>query len=118
MPSCSCCCLRRSAAARCPPRRVPVKFPAPPARRQWQGLRMKRVHALLFLLLPAMLACSVTSSPTRPSYEEERNPYGAPDLADEYARLKRLGERTDLDPPQAGAQAAGAAPAAATHAGA
>ncbi|HEX8410391.1 MAG TPA: hypothetical protein VF883_16115 [Thermoanaerobaculia bacterium] len=62
---------------------------------------MSRVHALLvLLLLPAMLACSVTSSPKRPSYEEERNPYGAPDLADEYARLKRLGERTDLNPPQ------------------
>ena len=61
---------------------------------------MTRVHALLFLLLPAMLACTVASSPARPSYEEERNPYGAPDLADEYARLKRLGERTDLNPPQ------------------
>jgi len=62
---------------------------------------MSRVHALLvLLLLPAMLSCSVTSSPKRPSYEEERNPYGAPDLADEYARLKRLGERTDLNPPQ------------------
>jgi photosystem II stability/assembly factor-like uncharacterized protein len=76
------------------------KFPVSAAMRQWQGLRMKRVHALLFLLLPAMLGCSVTSSPTRPSYEEERNPYGAPDLADEYARLKRLGERTDLNPRQ------------------
>src|SRR5687768_499133 len=62
---------------------------------------MTRVHALLALLLPAMLACAVTSSsPKRPSYEEERTPYGAPDLADEYARLKRLGERTDLNPPQ------------------
>ena len=61
---------------------------------------MTRVHALLVLLLPAMLACTVSSSPKRPSYEEERTPYGAPDLADEYARLKRLGERTDLNPPQ------------------
>ena len=61
---------------------------------------MARPHALLVLLLPALLACTVTSSPARPSYEEERKPYGAPDLADEYARLKRLGERTDLDPPQ------------------
>jgi hypothetical protein len=61
---------------------------------------MTRVHALLVLLLPAMLACTVTPSPKRPSYEEERNPYGAPDLANEYARLKRLGERTDLNPPQ------------------
>src|SRR5688572_19957207 len=61
---------------------------------------MTRVHALLVLLLPAMLACTVTSSPKRPSYEEERTPYGAPDMADEYARLKRLGERTDLNPPQ------------------
>jgi photosystem II stability/assembly factor-like uncharacterized protein len=31
---------------------------------------------------------------------EERKPYDAPDLADDYARLKRLGERTDLNPPQ------------------
>jgi photosystem II stability/assembly factor-like uncharacterized protein len=61
---------------------------------------MTRVHALLVLLLPAMLACTVTSSPKRPSYEEERTPYDAPDMADEYARLKRLGERTDLNPPQ------------------
>lgn len=60
---------------------------------------MPRVHALLLLLLPAMLACSVTPSPQRPSYEEERNPYGAPDLTNEHARLKRLGERTDLNPP-------------------
>lgn len=61
---------------------------------------MTRVHAFLVLLLPAMLACTVASSPTRPSYEEERLRYDAPDLADEYARLKRLGERTDLNPPQ------------------
>ncbi|HEX6098127.1 MAG TPA: hypothetical protein VF432_17505 [Thermoanaerobaculia bacterium] len=61
---------------------------------------MTRVPALLVLLLPAMLACTVTSSPKRPSYEEERTPYDAPDMADEYARLKRLGERTDLNPPQ------------------
>ena len=62
---------------------------------------MTRVHAVLvLLLLPAILACTVTPSPKRPSYEEERTPYGAPDLADEYARLKRLGERTDLNPPQ------------------
>ncbi len=61
---------------------------------------MTRVRALLFLLLPATLACTVTSSPERPSYEKERTPYDAPDLADEYARLKRLGERTDLNPPQ------------------
>jgi photosystem II stability/assembly factor-like uncharacterized protein len=47
-----------------------------------------------------MLACTVTSSPKRPSYEEERTRYDAPDMADEYARLKRLGERTDLNPPQ------------------
>lgn len=52
-----------------------------------------------------MLACTVTSSPKRPPYEKERieherTPYDAPDLADEYARLKRLGERTDLNPPQ------------------
>src|SRR5687768_18551578 len=67
---------------------------------------MTRVHALLALLLPAMLACAVTSSsPKRPSYEEERTPYDAPDKADEYARLKRLGERTDLDPPRLYAQA-------------
>lgn len=62
--------------------------------------RMTRAHALLFLLLPAMLGCTVTSSPQRPFYEEERKSYGAPDLADDYARLKRLGERTDLNPPQ------------------
>lgn len=62
---------------------------------------MTRVPALLFLLLPAIFACTVTPpSPQRPSYEEERNPYGAPDLADEYARLKRLGERSDLNSPQ------------------
>lgn len=61
---------------------------------------MTRVHPLLVLLLPAMLACTVASSPKRPSYEEERTRYDAPDLADEYARLKRLGERTDLNPPQ------------------
>jgi photosystem II stability/assembly factor-like uncharacterized protein len=61
---------------------------------------MTRVHPLLVLLLPAMFACSVTSSPKRPSYEEERIRYDAPDLADEYARLKRLGERTDLNPPE------------------
>lgn len=61
---------------------------------------MTRVHPLLVLLLPAMLACTVTPSTKRPSYEEKRTPYGAPDLADEYARLKRLGERTDLNPPQ------------------
>jgi photosystem II stability/assembly factor-like uncharacterized protein len=61
---------------------------------------MTRVHALLFLLLPVLLGCTVASSPARPSYEEERNPYGAPDSADEYSRLKRLGERTDLNPPQ------------------
>lgn len=63
---------------------------------------MTRVHALLVLLLPAILACAVTSSPKHPSYEqeEERTPYDAPDLADEYARLKRLGERTDLNPPR------------------
>jgi hypothetical protein len=66
---------------------------------------MTRVHPLLVLLLPAMLACSVTSSPKRPSYEEERTRYDAPDLADEYARLKRLGERTDLNPPQLYARA-------------
>ena len=61
---------------------------------------MTRVPVLLVLLLPAMLACTVTSSPERPSYEEERTPYDAPDMAEEYARLKRLGERTDLNPPQ------------------
>jgi hypothetical protein len=55
---------------------------------------------LLLLLLRALLACTVTSSPMRPSYEEERTPYDAPDSADEYARLKRLGERTDLNPPR------------------
>jgi hypothetical protein len=60
---------------------------------------MTRVHALLVLLLAALLGCTATSSPQRPSYEEERIPYGAPDKADEYARLKRLGERTDLNPP-------------------
>jgi hypothetical protein len=47
-----------------------------------------------------MVACTVTSPPRRPSYEEARTPYDAPDLADEYARLKRLGERTDLNPPR------------------
>ena len=47
-----------------------------------------------------MLSCTVASSPKRPSYEKERKPFDAPDLADEYARLKRLGERTDLNPPQ------------------
>ena len=61
---------------------------------------MTRVHALLALLLPVMLACTVTSSPKRPSYEEERTPYDAPEGANEYARLKRLGERTDLNPPE------------------
>jgi len=61
---------------------------------------MTRVHPFLVLLLPALLACTVASSPKRPWYEEERTPYDAPDLADEYARLKRLGERTDLNPPQ------------------
>ncbi len=60
---------------------------------------------LLVLLLPAMLACTVASSPKRPSYEEERTPFDAPDRADEYARLKRLGERTDLNPPRLYAQA-------------
>lgn len=66
---------------------------------------MTRAPALLLLLLPAMLACTVTSSPERPSYEVERKPYDAPDLADEYARLKRLGDRTDLNPPQLYAEA-------------
>lgn len=61
---------------------------------------MTRVRPLLVLLLPAMLACTVTSSPQRPSHEEERLRFDAPDLADEYARLKRLGERTDLNPPE------------------
>ena len=54
---------------------------------------MTRVHAVLALLLPAIIACSVTSSP-------KRNPFDAPDLADDYARLKRLGERTDLNAPR------------------
>ena len=61
---------------------------------------MSRARSLLVLLLPTILACTVTPSPQRPSYEVERKPYDAPDLADEYARLKRLGERTDLNPPR------------------
>lgn len=61
---------------------------------------MTRVHTLLLLLLPATLACTVSSPPKRPSYEEQRIPYDAPDLANEYARLKRLGERTDLNAPE------------------
>lgn len=65
-----------------------------------RGLRLTRAHALLLLVLPATLACTVTSSPARPHYEEERTPYGAPDLAEEYARLKRVGARTDLNTPQ------------------
>ena len=50
-----------------------------------------------------MLACTVTSptsSPQRPYEEKQPKPFGEPDLADEYARLKRLGGRTDLDSPK------------------
>lgn len=61
---------------------------------------MTRARALLLFLLPATLACTVTSLPQSPSYEEERTPFDAPDLADEYARLKRLGNRTDVNSPQ------------------
>lgn len=35
-------------------------------------------------------------------HEEERTPYDSPDLADGYARLKRLGGRTDLNSPYEG----------------
>lgn len=66
---------------------------------------MTRVHALLSLLIPALLACSMAPPPTRPSDEVERARYDAPDRADEYARLKRIGDRTDLNPPQLYAQA-------------
>ena len=38
---------------------------------------MTRVHALLLLLLPAILACTVASSPTRP-YKEKRSRFDSP----------------------------------------
>lgn len=58
-------------------------------------------HVLVLLLLAG---CTTASAP-RPSNEEERTRYDAPDLAEEYARLKRIGERTDLDTPQLYAEA-------------
>ncbi|HEX8618983.1 MAG TPA: hypothetical protein VF911_15475 [Thermoanaerobaculia bacterium] len=47
----------------------------------------------------------MASSPQRPFYEEERTPFDAPDLAEEYSRLKRIGERNDLNTPQLYAEA-------------
>jgi hypothetical protein len=58
--------------------------------------------ALLACLLPALLACTVTTptSPRRPYEVEERKSFDDPDFADEFARFKRLGGRSELNSPK------------------